>query len=87
MKINETQLRSLVKKVIAEQSQNAPTEDGWYWIKLKRVNRPIPCWYMSDEDDPEDSCFIPGGLGDPSRNGIYLEDIEKIGPRIEQPEF
>jgi hypothetical protein len=39
------------------------------------------------DDDLEDSCFLPGGMGDVSSNGVYLDDIAKIGPQIIIPVF
>jgi len=32
-------------------------------------------------------CFLPAGLGDSSSMGIYLDEIVKIGPEINEPLF
>ena len=68
-----------------------PKLSGWYWVKIKGYSKPIPCWYMGPDSfylyEEGDECFLPGGMGDSSSNGVYLDDIEKIGPEILQPEF
>lgn len=58
-----------------------PEEDGWYWIALDD-EAIIPCWFMSEIE-----CFLPAGLGDSSSSGLYLDSIEKVGPKIEAPIF
>ncbi len=37
--------------------------------------------------DEGDECFLPGGMGDSSSNGIYIDEIERIGPEIIVPNF
>jgi len=61
--------------------KNLPSKSGWFWIFTIYDDSPIPCWYMEDCE-----CFLPAGLGDSSRNGIYINDIEKIGPEIIEPD-
>jgi hypothetical protein len=65
-----------------ESEIKSPEKDGWYWVLLEGYDTPIPCLYTS-----EYKYFLPGGLGDSSSMGIYLEDIEKIGPEIIVPNF
>ena len=68
---------------------NMPTKSGWYWILINGDEKPTPCWYMGPDSfysyEEGDECFLPGGVGDSSSNGIYIDDIEKIGPEIEVP--
>ena len=74
-----------------ENNKMLPQKSGWYWILIKGYNTPTPCWYMGPDSfysyEEGDECFLPGGMGDASRNGIYLDDIQKIGPQIEAPIF
>ena len=58
---------------------------SWYWLLLDGYDWYMPCLFMKGRD-PEDSCFLPGGLGDSSSMGIYADEIEKIGPEIIAPE-
>lgn len=67
-----------------------PSEEGWYWIKIKGYRGLTPCWFIKclDGDDPdEDNCFLPAKLGDTSSMGIYADDIDKIGPTIIEPKI
>jgi len=64
-----------------------PKSDGWFWILIDGYEDPTPCWYNYDGDEPNHSYFLPGGMGDSSSMGIYMEDIEKIGPEIIVPFF
>lgn len=64
-----------------------PKSDGWYWILMDGYEDPTPCWYQYDRDEPHMSYFLPGGMGDSSSMGIYMEDIEKIGSEIIVPLF
>ena len=70
------------KEYIKEDLSNKelPKENGWYWIESN--GEKIPCWFMSDLE-----CFLPGAMGDSSSTGMYLEDIDKIGPQIIEPNF
>ena len=58
---------------------------SWYWLLLDGYDWYMPCLFMKGQD-PEDSCFLPGGLGDSSSMGIYADEIEKIGPEIIAPQ-
>lgn len=60
----------------------------YYWVQFKgyATDNPIPCYFMKDID-PDDSCFLPGGMGDSSSMGVYADEISKIGPKIEVPIF
>lgn len=58
----------------------------WYWVLVEGYDWYMPCLFMEDKDDKEDSCFLPAGLGDTSSMGIYLDEIEKIGSEITPPE-
>jgi len=61
-------------------------KDGsWHWLLLDGYDWYMPCLFMKGQD-PEDSCFLPGGLGDSSSMGIYADEIEKIGPEIIAPQ-
>ena len=51
----------------------------WYWIKPDGWNRYIPCFFNKSS-----GCFILGGIGDESSNGVYESDIETIGPEIQE---
>lgn len=64
-----------------------PEKNGWYWVRLKLTKKVKPCLFFKDEEDEEDSFFLAGGMGDASRNGLYSDDIESIGPEIIEPEF
>lgn len=64
-----------------------PTKTGWYWIVIVGWATPIACWFYYNENEPDESYFLPGGVGDESSNGVYIEDVEKIGPEIIQPDF
>ena len=59
-----------------------PEKDGWYWVLIRDYDNPTPCWYMNSSE-----CFIPGGIGDSSSTGLYKDDIERIGPEIDVPNF
>jgi len=37
--------------------------------------------------DEGDENFLPGGMGDSSSNGIYMDEIERVGPEIIVPNF
>lgn len=67
--------------------EDLPKKDGWYWIKSKYSydKRPIACYYQYNNLEPEASYFLPGKVGDSSSNGIYMDDIVKIGPEIQEP--
>ena len=68
--------------------EDLPKKSGWYWVLIEGWDTPTPCWcHRYENDDEEDVCFLPGGMGDSSSTGIYIEDIEKIGPEIIVPEF
>jgi hypothetical protein len=62
------------------------TKNGWYWVLIDGYESPTPCWYQHD-DEIEERCFLPGGMGDSSSMGLYAEDIKKIGPEIIEPIF
>ena len=64
-----------------------PEKNGWYWIRMKGYNIGTPCWFSKDIDDEDDSYFLAGGMGDSSSAGIFIDDIETIGPEIIEPEF
>jgi hypothetical protein len=59
-----------------------PNKNGWFWVLIDGYTNPTPCWYMYTLE-----CFLPGGMGDDSSNGLYIDDIEKIGPEIIEPKF
>lgn len=63
-----------------------PKKSGWYWILIDGYDDPTPCWFSLNQEI-QDSYFLPGGMGDGSRNGIYLDEIVKIGPEITVPKF
>ena len=67
--------------------KNLPSKSGWCWVLIDGYDDPTPCWFSLDKDDPDYSYFLPGGMGDGSSNGVYLDDIEKIGPEIIVPIF
>jgi hypothetical protein len=60
-----------------------PSKEGWYWVQLDGYYdgpKWFPCWYQGE------GCFLPGGIGDSSSNGIFLEDgILQVGPEILEP--
>ena len=70
---------------------NIPTKSGWYWILIKGYKEPTPCWYMGPDSfysyEEGDENFLPGGMGDSSSNGIYMDEIERVGPEIIVPNF
>ena len=80
-----------IKKFNDNENQKIPQKSGWYWILIKGYNTPTPCYYMGPDSfysyKEGDECFLPGGIGDSSRNGVYMDEIEKIGPEIEVPNF
>ena len=63
-------------------SKQLPTKSGWYWVLLDGYDNPTPCWY-----DSQGEYFLPAGLGDESRDGLYVDDIERVGPEIIEPTF
>jgi len=71
--------------------KNLPQKSGWYWVLIEGYDEPTPCWYSGTECfryyEPGDEYFLPGGMGDSSSMGIYIDDIERIGPEIEVPNF
>lgn len=73
-----------------EESENKtivfPLKKSWYWILIIGYTNPTPCWFGYEATDQEEyKCFLPGGMGDSSSTGIYIQDIEKIGPEIVEP--
>lgn len=60
---------------------------SWYWVKLKFRKDPLPCKFIKDKQNVEESSFIIGGIGDTSSNGADKEDIQIIGPEIIVPDF
>jgi hypothetical protein len=74
-----------------EDNKQLPEKSGWYWVLIKGYKKPKPCWYMGPDSfysyEEGDECFLPGGVGDSSSMGIYIDGVEKIGPEIEVPEF
>ena len=74
-----------IKKVF--ESMEMPIKEGWYWILFDGYDSPTPCWFMIDKKYPESSCFLPAGLGDASRDGVYMNEITRIGPEIVEPKF
>jgi len=73
------------------EKKTLPEKSGWYWIIIEGYDEPTPCWYSGAESfsdyEEGDEYFLPGGMGDGSSNGIYIDDIEKIGPEILVPDF
>lgn len=69
-------------------SVELPGKTGWYWVLFKGYPKddPKPCWFNYSEDH-DDCYFLPGGMGDSSSMGVYLEDIAKVGPDIVEPKF
>lgn len=67
-------------------NKNIPSKDGWYWVLIDGYDEPTPCWF-SYAKDPEDSYFLPGGMGDSSSSGIYMDEVVRVGPEIEVPNF
>lgn len=70
-----------------EKKLKYPVKSGWYWVLIEGYDSPTPCWFDYNNRIPEDSFFLPAGLGDSSSTGLYLEDLEKIGPEIIEPKF
>jgi hypothetical protein len=74
-----------------EDNKQLPEKSGWYWVLIKGYKKPKPCWYMGPDSfysyEEGDECFLPGGVGDSSSMGVYIDEVEKIGPEIEVPEF
>ena len=67
-----------------------PKKDGWYWVLIDGWDTPTPCWFSRNDryNDPEgDSYFLPGGMGDSSSTGLYIDDLSKIGPEIIEPKL
>lgn len=61
---------------------------SYYWVLFDGYENPTPCFFYKDKYDRVDrSCFLPGGIGDTSSMGVYIEDIAKIGPEITVPKF
>lgn len=63
-----------------------PSKSGWYWVVIDGYDTPTPCWF-SHSEDMDDCHFLPAGLGDSSSDGLYMDDIYKIGPEIIEPKF
>jgi hypothetical protein len=95
IKLTEQDLTNIVKRVIRESdisnSQKLPEKTGWYWVLIEGYSEPTPCYYMGPDSfsqyEEGDEYFLPGGIGDSSSNGVYLSEINKIGPEIEVPIF
>jgi hypothetical protein len=89
--LNEASENLNISDVSGSQNQKLPQKSGWYWIMIKGYKKPTPCWYMGPDSfysyEEGDENFLPGGIGDSSSNGIYMDYIERIGPEIEQPNF
>jgi hypothetical protein len=66
------------------ESISLPEKNGWYWVLINGYEQPTPCWYSHDEDG---GYFLPGGMGDSSSMGLFVDDIAKVGPEIIVPEF
>jgi hypothetical protein len=67
-----------------------PEKSGWYWVLIDGYDSPTPCWFsrVDNWNDPDgDSYFLPGGMGDSSSMGLYIDDLEEIGPEIIVPKF
>ena len=62
-----------------------PLENGWYWILIDGYETPTPCWFSLDINDKNDSYFLPGGMGDSSSMGLYVDDIIRVIERIVEP--
>ena len=71
---------------IVEQMSNL-THGSYYWVLFLGYRKPTPCYFYKSNYEPESSCFLPGGMGDTSSNGVYADDIAKIGPEIIVPKF
>lgn len=67
--------------------EDLPKENGWYWVLICDYKTPTPCFYSYNEQEPESSYFLPGGVGDSSSAGLYIEDIEKVISKIAVPNF
>jgi hypothetical protein len=63
-----------------------PEVSGWYWVRISGYNTGTPCLFSKGVEGGE-GYFLPAGLGDESRDGLYADDIEAIGPEIIEPEF
>jgi hypothetical protein len=79
------------KDLKMKNNQELPPKSGWYWVLINGYENPTPCYYMGPDSfhfyEEGDECFLPGGIGDISSNGIYMDDVERIGPEIETPNF
>lgn len=63
-----------------------PEKCGWFWVLIDGYINPTPCWYSGPRNG-DDEYFLPGGMGDSSSNGLYIDDIQKIGPEIIEYKF
>jgi hypothetical protein len=85
-RFNESEVESNIND-----PKKLPQKSGWYWVLIKGYDEPTPCWYMGPDSfssyEKGDECFLPGGMGDSSSNGIYIDEIERIGPEIIVPNF
>ena len=88
---NEHQENLNISHVSVSENRKIPSKSGWYWILIKGYDEPIPCYYMGPDSfhsyEEGDECFLPGGMGDSSSNGVYMDEIERIGPEIQVPNF
>lgn len=80
-------IEKISESIDGKKAVKLPNKDGWYWVVLTGQyygGDPIllPCWFTVSN-----SCFLPGGLGDSSSNGIYEDDIDRVGPEIVPPKF
>lgn len=73
-------------RIIKFEQTDIPSKNGWYWVLPDGYDDPIPCWF-SHSEKIEDCYFLPAGLGDSSSMGLYLDEIEKIGPEIFMPKL
>jgi len=62
-------------------------DNSWYWVLIKYDTTPTPCWFSKDRYDINDSYFLPGGMGDSSSMGLYISEIDRVGPEIIEPKF
>ena len=69
------------------EAADLPKENGWYWVLIDGYETPTPCSYFYNKEEPEDSYFLPGGMGDSSSMGLYFGDLEKVGLKIIIPKF
>jgi hypothetical protein len=67
--------------------EDLPKENGWYWVLIYGYKTPTPCFYSYDKQEPKCSYFLPGGVGDSSSAGLFIEDIEKVSSKITVPNF